>query len=175
VGAGGVGHYALQLEERVPTPQYAGRIDDVSDFMLAHAWRPGDEKRGAMAPGWGASEYDVMYWVGATAVTFVEVGLPPEPRVSIAYEDVNDVLLGTAQTRMRADFANVHLLLERYAYGSYPERVWTATLEPSRREGSLEAIERRAPGLRPVSQVGAAARLNALYERMVEINLERLR
>jgi hypothetical protein len=169
-----MGGAAYAVAPSVPTPRYAGRIDDIGDFLLGRAWRAGDERRATLAYGWGASEFDVLYWAGATVATYVEVGVPPEPLQAIAYEDTSDILAGTAQTGMRADFSTVHLVLERYAYGTYPERVWTsAEAALPAAEGGRQAATPSSAGLRFVRDGGGPESLQ--QERMVELNLERLR
>ncbi|MFB3816827.1 MAG: hypothetical protein ACE147_04100 [Candidatus Methylomirabilales bacterium] len=115
---------------------YAGRVDDISDYMLAHAWRPGGNPGGEPPYGWGASDLSVLFWHGVTTATYVPVGLPRQPLRWIAYEDLHDVLLGAPQTGMRAEFSEAHRVLEHYAYGSYPRPPATSGLEGDRAPGT---------------------------------------
>ncbi len=57
----------------------------------------------------------------------------------------------TEETGMRAEFFEAHRVLERYAYGSYPQRVWSPTTS-SGWDGDREP----GAGLRSGTATGAA-------------------
>jgi hypothetical protein len=125
------------------TPLYAGRIDDVSDFMLANAWRPDGGRSGGLPHGWGASDLAVLYWQGMTVATFVPVGLRPAPLSWIPYDDVGDILLGAPQTDMPLELGAAYRVLQVYTYGTYPARGWTPPGAAEGRPAELALQEAR--------------------------------
>jgi hypothetical protein len=135
------------------TSLYAGRIDDVSDFMLANAWRPDAGRHGGVPYGWGASDLAVLYWQGMTVATFVPVGLRPAPLSWIPYEDLGDILLGAAQTGMPLELGETHRVLEVYTYGTYSRRASALPPgEPPAQPPALQEARQGAPAALGPSQ-----------------------
>ncbi|MFB3819824.1 MAG: hypothetical protein ACE147_19375 [Candidatus Methylomirabilales bacterium] len=136
-------------------PLYAGRIDDVSDFLLANAWRPNGGQAGGLPHGWGASDLAVLYWQGMTVATFVPVGLRPASLSWIPYDDIGDVLLGAPQTGMPLELGETHRVLEVYTYGTYPPRAWTPSLSSERPAAGRVVQEARQAAPAPQRQTGS--------------------